>query len=124
MAVRFTELPSFRKLGRGWQIRSFSLNCTLLHPSLYQVDLFVRESTLMGKLTVSWRRQPRGHKPRLRHLSDSPGVRLSVRVSEQRKRCRLTRTMARAAPLEENWSDIFSKRGIEDGLRKLAHTRI
>ncbi len=73
---------------------------------LDQIDFGIRQAQLVGKLQLLRLRQPRRHGPRPRHVRDLPRMFLHVGISQQRKRCGLSRPVTRGARTKHDGSDV------------------
>ena len=92
------------RLGR--KVTRLPLQHSLIDPGANSRNLLLGKPPLVGKLHIARFRQPWRHKPRLRHRNNLLAVLLHVLISEQRKRTRLARPVARNTVMENDWSNV------------------
>src|SRR5260370_523155 len=108
--VWFPELPAFYELRHSRQVGGIAFDCALFDPFLNARDFVIREAQLIREFRLPRFWQPWRHKAAPCHRGNLPGVRFSIDISEQWKRCVLALPMAVCARVMKDRGNVTIKR--------------
>jgi len=108
--VWFPELPAFCELRYSRQVGGIAFDCALFDPFLNARDFVIREAQLIREFRLPGFGQPWRHKAAPCHRGNLPGVRFSIDISEQWKRCGLAWPMALCARVIKDRGNVAIKR--------------
>ena len=107
--IGFAELPTVRERRYLRHLRRVSARHPLRDPLTDRLNLFIRQSPLVGEIAEAVLGVPRRHVPRLGHVRDQRAALCHVLITDERKRRGFAWPMAGDAVLIKDRRDVFAE---------------